>query len=143
MTKPLVFPKKSRGGPPKWMVKIMENPMNKWMIWVVFPYSWVDTHISALYNHSCCFLVIFPCMSLSSSGMFWGIPASLEGCFCAYGACLSSGWNFMTLVPSYSLLNVSEFPAPIVGSAKAIDVIYLQREVEWLQQVPWLFVNPS
>ncbi len=24
---------KNRGGPPKWMVKIMENPMNKWMIW--------------------------------------------------------------------------------------------------------------
>ena len=23
--------------PPKWMVKIMENPMNKWMIWGVFP----------------------------------------------------------------------------------------------------------
>ena len=21
------------GKPPKWMVKIMENPMNKWMIW--------------------------------------------------------------------------------------------------------------
>ena len=25
------------GKPPKWMVKIMENPMNKWMIWGVFP----------------------------------------------------------------------------------------------------------
>ena len=24
-------------GIPKWMVKIMENPMNKWMIWGVFP----------------------------------------------------------------------------------------------------------
>ena len=23
---------RNRGGPPKWMVKIMENPMNKWMI---------------------------------------------------------------------------------------------------------------
>ena len=23
--------------PPKWMVYFMENPMNKWMIWVVFP----------------------------------------------------------------------------------------------------------
>ena len=31
-----VFPKIG-GKPPKWMVKIMENPMNKWMIWVVFP----------------------------------------------------------------------------------------------------------
>ena len=26
---------KNRGKPPKWMVKIMENPMNKWMIWGV------------------------------------------------------------------------------------------------------------
>ena len=25
-------------GTPKWMVKIMENPMNKWMIWG-YPYS--------------------------------------------------------------------------------------------------------
>ena len=24
-------------GTPKWMVKIMENPMNKWMIWGIFP----------------------------------------------------------------------------------------------------------
>ena len=32
------------GKNPKWMVKIMvPNPMNKWMIWVVFPYFWVDT----------------------------------------------------------------------------------------------------
>ena len=31
-------------GTPKWMVKIMENPMNKWMIWgVLHPYFWVDT----------------------------------------------------------------------------------------------------
>ena len=30
-----VEPKINRGGkiPPKWMVKIMENPMNKWMLW--------------------------------------------------------------------------------------------------------------
>ena len=27
-------------GTPNWMVKIMENPMNKWMIWWVFPYFW-------------------------------------------------------------------------------------------------------
>ena len=26
-------PSKNRGKTPKWMVKIMENPMNKWMIW--------------------------------------------------------------------------------------------------------------
>ncbi len=25
---------------PKWMVKIMENPMNKWMIWGAHPYFW-------------------------------------------------------------------------------------------------------
>ena len=24
---------KNRGGPPKWMVKVMENPINPWMIW--------------------------------------------------------------------------------------------------------------
>ncbi len=30
---------KNRGGPPKWMVKIMENPMNKWMIWGYY-YFW-------------------------------------------------------------------------------------------------------
>ena len=35
-----VFPK-NRGKPPKWMVNIMENPMNKWMIWGVFThYFW-------------------------------------------------------------------------------------------------------
>ena len=27
----MVFPK-NRGGPPKWMVKIMKTPMSKWMI---------------------------------------------------------------------------------------------------------------
>ena len=26
-------------GTPKWMVKIMENPINKWMIWG-YPYFW-------------------------------------------------------------------------------------------------------
>ena len=30
---------KNKGGPPKWMVKIMENPMNKWMIWG-YHYFW-------------------------------------------------------------------------------------------------------
>ena len=28
---------KNRGGPPKWMVYFIENPMNKWMIWGGFP----------------------------------------------------------------------------------------------------------
>ena len=30
---------KNRGFSPKWMVKIMENPMNKWMIWG-YHYFW-------------------------------------------------------------------------------------------------------
>ena len=33
-----VFPKIG-GFPPKWILKIMENPMNKWMIWW-YPYFW-------------------------------------------------------------------------------------------------------
>ena len=36
---------KNRGGPPKWMVKIMENPISKWMIWGAHPYFWFNTHI--------------------------------------------------------------------------------------------------
>ena len=32
-------------GTPKWMVKIMENPMNKWMIWVVFTPIFGSTHL--------------------------------------------------------------------------------------------------
>ena len=40
---------KNRGGPPKWMVKIMENPMNKLMIWGVFP-IFLETPIYGLLN---------------------------------------------------------------------------------------------
>ena len=32
------------GKPPKWMVKIMENPMNKWMIWG-FSHIFGNAHI--------------------------------------------------------------------------------------------------
>ena len=32
-------------GTPKWMVKIMENPMNKWMIWGFSHYFWFNTQI--------------------------------------------------------------------------------------------------
>ena len=32
-------------GTPKWMVKIMENPMNKWMIWGKKPTIFGNTHI--------------------------------------------------------------------------------------------------
>ena len=36
--------------PPKWMVKIMENPnpMNKWMIWGGFPIIFGNTHIGPI-----------------------------------------------------------------------------------------------
>ena len=35
-----------RGGPPKWMVKIMvPNPMNKWMIWGGLPPLFLETPI--------------------------------------------------------------------------------------------------
>ncbi len=37
-------------GTPKWMVKIMENPMNKWMIWGVFPYFWKHPNIHRTYT---------------------------------------------------------------------------------------------
>ena len=33
-------------GTPKWMVKIMENPMNKWMIWGENPPIFGNTHMS-------------------------------------------------------------------------------------------------
>ena len=36
--------------PPKWMVKIMENPMNKWMIWGETP-LYLECH-----PHVSCFL---------------------------------------------------------------------------------------
>ena len=42
---------KNRGGPPKWMVKIMvPNPMNKWMIWGVK--TFLETPISSHLNSS-------------------------------------------------------------------------------------------
>ena len=43
-----MFPKIG-GVPPKWMVKIMENPMNKWMIWGAHPYFW--KHPSGVSDH--------------------------------------------------------------------------------------------
>ena len=55
---------KNMGKPPKWMVKIMENPMNKWMIWRGFytpifgstplsnPQSFVPIEISMLKSSS-------------------------------------------------------------------------------------------
>ena len=42
---PGVEPKIERK-PPKRMVKIMENPMNKWMIWGAHPYFWFNTHVT-------------------------------------------------------------------------------------------------
>ena len=52
-----VFPKIG-GKPPKWMVKIMENPMNKWMIWGVFPYFWKHPHSCSMrYSFTICILI--------------------------------------------------------------------------------------
>ena len=45
-----VFPKIG-GKHPKWMVKIMENPMNKWMIWG-YPYFWKHPYIIYTYIFS-------------------------------------------------------------------------------------------
>ena len=46
-----MFPKIG-GTPPKWMVKIMENPMNKWMIWGVFPLFLVQhPYIGIIISH--------------------------------------------------------------------------------------------
>ena len=43
---------KNRGWfPPKWMVKIMENPMNKWMIWGFSHYFWKHPYS---YKHGKC-----------------------------------------------------------------------------------------
>ena len=44
--------------PPKWMVNIMKNPMNKWMIWGAHPYFWkhpytVNTKSLSLSLHDC------------------------------------------------------------------------------------------
>ena len=36
---------KNRGGPPKWMVKIMENPIKMDDLGGFFPYFWVDTQM--------------------------------------------------------------------------------------------------
>ena len=41
-------------GTPKWMVKIMEIPMNKWMIWGGFttPYFWKHPYIYYIYIYT-------------------------------------------------------------------------------------------
>ena len=46
-----VEPKIGVVNPPKWMVKIMENPMNKWMIWGETP-LFLETAIWANYYNS-------------------------------------------------------------------------------------------
>ena len=39
-------------GTPKWMVKIMENPMNKWKIWGGHLYFWKHPFINFLGHHT-------------------------------------------------------------------------------------------
>ena len=36
---------------PKWMVKIMENPMNKWMIWGYHYFGNTLMYLNILYTH--------------------------------------------------------------------------------------------
>ena len=69
-----VFPKIG-GKPPKWMVKIMENPMYKWMIWGVLPPL---------------FLVQHPCKDL------------LKRCF-KYLTCGGCGWMLCNLLYTATL----------------------------------------
>ena len=59
-----VFPKNN--GTPRWMMKIMENPMNKWMVWGVFP-LFVVQHPSTVQDS---FLLNFQpiCRSTDSMG---------------------------------------------------------------------------
>ena len=57
-------------------------------------------------------------------GFFFAHPDSGDVCF------------FLGGIPG--TLERSRCLSGSIGAAKAIDVIYLQREVEWLQQVPWL-----
>ena len=40
-------------GTPKWMVKIMENPMNKWMIWGAHPYFYIYIYIPLRSSQRC------------------------------------------------------------------------------------------
>ncbi len=52
-----MFPKIG-GKPPKWMVKILENPMNKWMIWEFSHYFWKHPHQTLLEARIICNIVI-------------------------------------------------------------------------------------
>ena len=106
----------------------------------VFPYFWKHPYLSVV-KSSVFFFVIFPCMSLFQ---FWDVlgHSGITGrvLLCIWGMPFKwlEFYDIGALVLSFECFGIS---CPLqVGSAKAIDVIYLQREVEWLQQVPWLFV---
>ena len=45
-------------GTPKWMVYVMENPMNKWMIWG-YPYFWKQPYFDLCKSSSSSFNVRF------------------------------------------------------------------------------------
>ena len=57
---------KNRGGPPEWMVKIMENPMNKWMI-CGYHYFWKHPYG---YVYSCCEIHVVDDFFLAHVGWF-------------------------------------------------------------------------
>ena len=46
-----MFPKIGGKLPPKWMVKIMENPIFQWMIWE-YHYFFGNTHMAPTYQHT-------------------------------------------------------------------------------------------
>ena len=58
-------------GTPKWMVKIRETPISKWMIWgVKSPYFWVDTHLHLQH----CKFTLGHFMSRHNSPIFYTSP---------------------------------------------------------------------
>ena len=64
---------------PKCMVKIMENPMNKWMIWGGFPPIFGNTHMSiSMYIYIYIYIYIYTSWYLPTFGLILG---SLYGKF--------------------------------------------------------------
>ena len=102
---------KIRGTPPRWMVKIMENPMNKWMIWGY--HLFLETPMSTTFSCSTSAIRIFKCWicsrndrhlcSIYWTGHFTKICGFSVVCQCGTA---ELGENDGTCVPSisYSML---------------------------------------
>ena len=93
-------------GTPKWMVKIMENPMNKWMIWGVFPLFLVQhPNWFQSINWACQRLVRFTHGIFSSNNVALSVSASSfsdvaetrRGDFSGLGPLCLSGDNMFVL----------------------------------------------